>query len=150
MQTALYILAASHELSHLSPSAARTLLQRGIRLNADSVDMWREYVKMELGFIEGLRRRWDVLGIAVAEDGKGKEKALEMPMDLDGEEAEAVVEQMQVAGDAQSNNEDSTRKTIMDGAIVKSVISSAAKCKCLVPCALLVTAHRFCRLTQFL
>ena len=71
---ALYILAASHELSHLSPSAARTLLQRGLRLNADSVDMWREYVRMELGFIEGLRRRWDVLGIAVGEDGKRSEK----------------------------------------------------------------------------
>jgi len=100
-------------------------------------------VKMELGFIEGLRRRWDVLGIAIAEDRKGKEKALEMPMDLGGEDAENVVEQLQVGGDARSGNEDSTRKAIMDGAIVKSVISSAAKCKCLVPCAWLVTAHSF-------
>jgi len=82
---------------------------------------------MELGFIEGLRRRWDVLGIAIAEDGKGKEKALEMPMDLSGEDAEDVVELLQVGGDARSGNEDSTRKAIMDGAIVKSVISSAAK-----------------------
>jgi len=59
----LYILAASHELDHSSPSSARTLLQRGIRLNPESVDIWREYVRMELGFIESLRRRWDVLGI---------------------------------------------------------------------------------------
>ena len=58
----LYVLAASHELDHLSPSAARTLLQRGLRLNADSVEMWREYVRMELGFVESLRRRWSVLG----------------------------------------------------------------------------------------
>jgi U3 small nucleolar RNA-associated protein 6 len=102
-------------------------------LNADSVDIWREYVKMELGFIEGLRRRWDVLGIAITEDGKGKEKAMEMPMDLDG--GDTLVEQMQVDGDAQGNDEDSTRKAVMDGAIVKSVISGAAKGKCLVPYA---------------
>lgn len=127
---ALYILAASHELSHLSPSAARTLLQRGIRLNSDSVDMWREYVKMELGFIEGLRRRWDILGIDVDADGKGKEKAKEMPMDLDGTQvAESAGEQVQL--DDESG--DATRKAIMDGAIIISVISSAAKCECLVP-----------------
>jgi U3 small nucleolar RNA-associated protein 6 len=92
--------------------------------------MWKEYVKMELGFIEGLRRRWDVLGITIAEDGKGKEKASEMPMDLDGNEA---TEQMQVDIDPQGTNEDRLRKVIMGGAIVKPVISSAAKGKCLVP-----------------
>ncbi|KAG5730827.1 U3 small nucleolar RNA-associated protein 6, partial [Termitomyces sp. T112] len=58
-QPALYILAASHELNHQSPSSARTLLQRGIRLNAESIELWREYVKMELGFVESLRRRWE-------------------------------------------------------------------------------------------
>jgi U3 small nucleolar RNA-associated protein 6 len=91
--------------------------------------MWREYVKMELGFIEGLRRRWDVLGINIAEDGKGKEKALEMPMDLDGDDS--MVDQMQVDGDTPGNDEDKTRQAVMDGAIVKSVLSSAAKGECL-------------------
>lgn len=54
---------AAHELDHMSASGARTLLQRGIRLNCDSMDLWKEYVKMEMGFIEGLRRRWEVLGV---------------------------------------------------------------------------------------
>ncbi|KAF9474566.1 hypothetical protein BDN70DRAFT_815448, partial [Pholiota conissans] len=58
---ALFILAAGHELEHHSPSAARMLLQRGLRLNGESMELWREYLKMELGFIESLRRRWDVL-----------------------------------------------------------------------------------------
>lgn len=58
-----YILAAAHELENGSPAAARTLLQRGIRLNETSIDLWREYVKMELVFVENLRRRWAVLGI---------------------------------------------------------------------------------------
>jgi U3 small nucleolar RNA-associated protein 6 len=84
---------------------------------------------MELGFIEGLRRRWDVLGINIAEDGKGKEKALEMPMDLDGDDS--IVDQMQVDGDTPGNDEDKTRQAVMDGAIVKSVLSSAAKGECL-------------------
>ena len=50
-QPGLFILAASHELEHHSPSAARVLLQRGIRMNAESIDLWIEYLKMELGFV---------------------------------------------------------------------------------------------------
>ncbi|KXN90172.1 U3 small nucleolar RNA-associated protein 6 [Leucoagaricus sp. SymC.cos] len=106
---ALYIMAASHELDHLSPSAARTLLQRGIRMNPDSIDMWREYVRMELGFIESLRRRWDVLGISLITEGKvekGKGKA---------------------EGEFDPNESAAARGQIMQGAIVKSVISSAAE-----------------------
>lgn len=141
---ALYILAASHELSQQSPSAARTLLQRGIRLNSDSVEMWREYVRMELGFIEGVRRRWDVLGIDIlGKDGKGKEKAT-LTTGLDGDTVISESEAMKLdfgGGDAvicdNNHNDDddgiATRKGIMDGAIVKTVISSAAKCECLVP-----------------
>ncbi|KAA1472793.1 hypothetical protein DENSPDRAFT_839159 [Dentipellis sp. KUC8613] len=129
---ALYILAASHELEHLSPSAARTLLQRGIRLNADSVELWREYVKMELGFIEGLRRRWDLLGITLDTKGKGKEKAPESPNGGDdGENDESHLDQeagegMQIDEEAVDEG-DAARQAILDGAIVKSVISSAAK-----------------------
>ena len=47
----------------MSATGARTLLQRGIRINGDSMDLWIEYVKIEMGFIERLRRRWEVLGI---------------------------------------------------------------------------------------
>lgn len=64
-ESGLYIMGAAHELDQLSPSGARTLLQRGIRMNGDSIDMWTEYVKMEIGFIERLRRRWEVLGVEV-------------------------------------------------------------------------------------
>ena len=54
---------AAHELQQMSATGARTLLQRGIRINGDSMDLWKEYVKMEMGFIERLRRRWEVLGV---------------------------------------------------------------------------------------
>ncbi|KAG8743011.1 U3 snoRNP protein [Ceratobasidium sp. 414] len=60
----LYVIAASHELdSTHSPTGARALLQRGLRVNPESVALWTEYVRMELGYCEGLRRRWKVLGL---------------------------------------------------------------------------------------
>lgn len=133
------MLAASHELEHLSPTAARALLQRGLRLNADSVEMWREYVRMELGFVESLRRRWTVLGIDVKGKGKGKDtgasKSTGKGQAGDAEDpysglGEAVGEEasdrMDVDGEAVDEDE-AARKEIMGGAIVKSVITSAAK-----------------------
>jgi U3 small nucleolar RNA-associated protein 6 len=112
-QPALYILAASHELGHQSPSTARTLLQRGIRLNPESIELWREYVRMELGFIESLRRRWDVLGINAGDKGKGKAH--------DDDDAEGIDEEQDDDTGAASRHE------IMQGAIVKSVLSSAVQ-----------------------
>ncbi len=88
--------------------AARVLLQRGLRLNADCASMWREYVRLELGFVEALRRRWDVLGISlVDQDGESQGER------IDRAEEEAM-------GDA-------ARRAIMDGAIVRQAIDSAAK-----------------------
>jgi hypothetical protein len=60
--------------------------------------MWTEYVKMELGFIESLRRRWDVLGIKNGGEAPGE--------NVDDKDAQ---------------------KEIMEGAIVKTVIQSALK-----------------------
>jgi U3 small nucleolar RNA-associated protein 6 len=102
---ALYVLAAAHELAHGGMGAARVLLQRGLRLNAGSVEMWREYVRLELGFVEAVRRRWELLGIEVEGGGGGErvDKAAEEAM---GDEA---------------------RRAIMDGAIVRQAIDSAAK-----------------------
>ncbi|EPQ57473.1 hypothetical protein GLOTRDRAFT_38919 [Gloeophyllum trabeum ATCC 11539] len=132
----LYVLAAQHELSRLSPSAARTLLQRGIRLNPESVDMWREYVKMEMGWLESVRRRWSVLGLT-DDKGKGKEtgkKGISRVLGGEGEEPEADGEGMDVDGDAQvrvegerGDESEAARKEILEGAIVKAVISSAVK-----------------------
>ncbi|KAJ8592302.1 hypothetical protein M405DRAFT_733504 [Rhizopogon salebrosus TDB-379] len=125
---ALYIIAASHELKHMSPSAARALLQRGLRLNADSVDMWREYVRMEMNFVEGMRRRWTVLGIHEEENAKHLE-----PIVDDGQEVvlgagEAEIKPPEeIAAEKGGDEGETARQAIMDGAIVNSVISSAAK-----------------------
>ncbi|EIW63031.1 snoRNA-binding rRNA-processing protein UTP6 [Trametes versicolor FP-101664 SS1] len=132
---ALYVLAASHELEHLSPSAARALLQRGLRLNSDSVEMWREYVKMELNFVESLRRRWSVLGIDVKGKGKeasptkGKQRNPPGSEDESGLEDENIVEAdaMEVDTREELEEDEAARKQIMDGAIVKAVISNATQ-----------------------
>ncbi|KAG8785644.1 U3 snoRNP protein [Ceratobasidium sp. 428] len=78
--TPLYIIAASHELdTTLSPAGARALLQRGLRINPESVALWTEYVRMELGYCEGLRRRWKTLGLddaASDKDARAREAIL--------------------------------------------------------------------------
>jgi U3 small nucleolar RNA-associated protein 6 len=97
-------LAAQHELEQGSPSAARNILQQGIRLNNQSVDLWCEYVKMEISWCEILRRRWDTLGIAqyaTPKEGSGT-----------GELSEDIKE---------------TRAQVLNGAIVKEVVTNALK-----------------------
>ncbi|KAI6106108.1 hypothetical protein EDD16DRAFT_1631406 [Pisolithus croceorrhizus] len=86
------------------PSAARALLQRGLRLNAHSIDLWREYVRMELHFIEGMRRRIN------------SEKKLR------GETPDEIV-----AAAKGGDQGEAARRAIMEGAIVKSAMCSAAK-----------------------
>jgi U3 small nucleolar RNA-associated protein 6 len=105
---AFYILAAQTELERHAPSAARGLLQRGIRMNAEDEGLWVEYVRLEMNFVEGLRRRWSVLGISVG-GGKGEERET---VDIDQEEEASA---------------DRAREQILQGAIVKSVLDSAAK-----------------------
>ncbi|KAF8842981.1 hypothetical protein BDN67DRAFT_1030869 [Paxillus ammoniavirescens] len=132
----LYILAASHELSHMSPAAARSLLQRGLRLNSDSIDMWREYIRMELGFIEGMRRRWNVLGIHTkgGESEEVAETRAELDVDMDDAGETIIIDEQGerppdevVAAEKGGDEGEAARKAIMNGAIVKSALSSAAK-----------------------
>ncbi|KAJ7128908.1 U3 small nucleolar RNA-associated protein 6-domain-containing protein [Mycena crocata] len=122
---ALYILAAQHELDGGSMSAARALLQRGIRLNPESVDMWKEYVRMELAFVESLRRRWGVLGLDEKRKGKGREEDAHM--------VQATEAGADGAADGDEDASAEARTAIMRGEIVKSVIGSAAQgADCLV------------------
>src|ERR1700730_6921504 len=113
----LYILAATHELDHGSPGAARTLLQRGVRMNARESrgEVWREWVRMEMGFVETVRRRWGVLGIVETETDMG---AVDQDSDLNGAKANDKLGATQ---------DETARSRVMDGAIVKEVISNALK-----------------------
>ncbi|KAF5330694.1 hypothetical protein D9619_006041 [Psilocybe cf. subviscida] len=141
----LFILGAQHELDQQAVSSARALLQRGIRMNGTSVEMWTEYVRMELGFVESLRRRWAVLGISVPGDGDAKASASKEDKEKKEKKksdpsnaimGEKVEDELHAGGDAAEAEEmyhektdagAEARRAVMDGAIVASVIDSAVK-----------------------
>jgi hypothetical protein len=61
---ALWILSAKHEFEiNASVDAARVLLQRGLRLNAQSRKLWLELFRLELLYVDKVRARQAVLGI---------------------------------------------------------------------------------------
>jgi hypothetical protein len=95
--------------------AARALLLRGLRLNAACAELWREYVRLEMGFVEAVRRRWDVLGISLGDDDDDDNRDHH---DGQGERVDRAEEE--AMGDA-------ARRAIMGGAIVRQAIDSAGK-----------------------
>lgn len=116
----LYVIAASHELKQQSHSAARVLLQRGIRMNSENVDLWTQYVQMELGFADLLRRRWTVLGLH-KDDGSKVDRDAELDQQADLSLEKALPE---------DEEDEAARREILNGALVKEVISNAVKCVC--------------------
>lgn len=89
---------------------------------------------MELGFIESIRRRWDVLGIKVdaEKSKKGKEKEQTDPSPDPMEETlegNGTDDKPDMAMDVDEDGVEGAeaRQQIMEGAIVKSVILNAAQ-----------------------
>ncbi len=91
---------------------------------------------MELNFVESLRRRWSVLGIDVKGKGKEASSAKSKRRSAQGSEDESELDDdnhveaddMDVdARDEELEEDEAARKQIMDGAIVKAVISNAAQ-----------------------
>lgn len=96
-EASLWIHAAAWEFEEQrNVAAARSLLQRGLRLNGKSAVMWREYFKMEVLFVTRLVERRKVLGLDKDEEDEAKAKgkkdakfegAIEVPeLDEEGEE----------------------------------------------------------------
>lgn len=60
----LWSYAASWEFEHNSnAAAARTLMQRGLRMCKGSRQLWLEYFRMELMYARKLRKRRHILGL---------------------------------------------------------------------------------------
>ncbi|RKP26415.1 U3 small nucleolar RNA-associated protein 6-domain-containing protein [Syncephalis pseudoplumigaleata] len=69
----LWIYAAAWEFEdNGSIVAARAMMQRGLRFNADSKELWVEYFRLELAYMEMIRRRRIVLGIGKEAAPAGK------------------------------------------------------------------------------
>lgn len=95
-------------------ATARTTLLLGIRLVPKSPDLWREYIKLELGWVEGLRRRWKVLGINVE------------PQSRSPDESGAVDPDVLTGGEGSFGPEgEDARKSILAGELVVHAIKQA-------------------------
>ncbi|XP_058095151.1 uncharacterized protein LOC131240736 [Magnolia sinica] len=96
----LWIYAAAWEFDHnLNVAAARALMQSGLRACPDSEDLWVEYLRMELTYLNKLKARKAALGEDVgtlarnSEDADNKQwkdenKDLFMPLNEGGEIAD--------------------------------------------------------------
>lgn len=91
--------------------AARTLLQRGIRLNPDSVQLWTEYARLEIEYIQQTKRELRKL-----------QKEQKEIMEINEETAEELLPDIRVDVDMKPEVKD-----IVDGAIVKEVMRHAVE-----------------------
>jgi U3 small nucleolar RNA-associated protein 6 len=80
-------------------------------------DLWREYIKLEIGWVEALRRRWRVLGIDLAGDEEGAEK-----MD---EDVAAGLDNDDLGANAFGSDGEQARKSIIRGDLIITVLQSA-------------------------
>lgn len=120
--------------------AARKLVMRALRfMNAapreEALKIWLEWVRLEISFMERMRKRWEILGINDTMTGEQNLKANEMLVDgetdaLPGPEADLMSESREdsaltkTAGDVQ----DSVQKgqhAVLAGEIVRVVIQNA-------------------------
>ncbi|GAQ85721.1 U3 small nucleolar RNA-associated protein 6 [Klebsormidium nitens] len=77
---ALWIYAAAWEFeANQNAAAARSLMQRGLRMCPKSGQLWLEYLKMELTYAQRLKTRREILGLggAANQSGNGGEAAPE-------------------------------------------------------------------------
>ncbi|TYJ52795.1 hypothetical protein B9479_006599 [Cryptococcus floricola] len=99
-------------------SPARTALLMGLRLVPASPEIWTEYVKIELGWVEALRRRWKVLGINDI-NSKGKQ--------VEESEFEGDIDALRGGEGAFGEEGEEARKQILSGQLVIHALTSALK-----------------------
>lgn len=78
MRPALWIYAAAWEFeANQNAAAARSLMQRGLRMCPKSGQLWLEYLKMELTYAQRLKTRREILGLGggASRSGNGGEAA---------------------------------------------------------------------------
>jgi len=122
----LWVHAAAYEWDSGNVTAARTLLQRGIRLNNKSADLWREYFRMEVLFTARLAERRRVLGLgkgaaAPAAEAAGGDSAIAIG-ELD-EEGKGAGEGSVALPDAPSA--DAGLEELLAGSIPRAVVRYA-------------------------
>ena len=90
----LWLKAAAWELEgRNNANAARKLLQRGLRLNQESVEMWVAYFRFELVFLAKAQLRQEALGLAERPVGEDDAEGGEEMEEEEGEDEEGGEEE---------------------------------------------------------
>jgi len=130
-KSVFWIVAAKYEYEELSNiSAARTLLQRGLRVNSDNQELWLEYFKLELAYIEKSRIRREVLF--------GKRQRNDQPVDEAEDNGNIVLDEVdapeqdifkadEVVLGMQVPESDALQDEFFNGAIPKAIYRNAIK-----------------------
>ena len=114
------------------PPARKTLLL-GLRFLPENRDLWVEYIKLEVGWVEALRRRWRVLGI-LDEVERGVKKEVEVeggegfqldPPTNDGDDDNANDDERDTGKGAFGESGESARKQLVDGQLVLTVLNNS-------------------------
>ena len=125
--------------------AARKLVMRALRFmkaatREDALKIWLEWVRLEISFMERMRKRWEILGIDDTMSGEQNMKPDEMEVDgetdaLPDPKVDLVTvskedsELAKTAGDVQSTAQKG-QHAVLSGEIVKVVIQNALACEC--------------------
>ncbi|KAK9900557.1 hypothetical protein P389DRAFT_208035 [Cystobasidium minutum MCA 4210] len=121
--------------------AARKLTMRALRFmksatKEDSIKIWLEWIRLEISFMERLRKRWEILGIKDAMSGEQNVKTVDIAADKDASDAlpdpksDLVQESREdsalakTAGEVQDSSQEGEH-AVLSGEIVKVVITNA-------------------------
>ncbi|ORZ03431.1 U3 small nucleolar RNA-associated protein 6-domain-containing protein [Syncephalastrum racemosum] len=132
----LWVLAASWEYEkNVNIAAARTLMQRGLRMNPNDETLWHEYFRLELMYIEKIKLRRKVLGVDSKSLAENEEK-----MQVDGEEnQDDMIKVPELTGEDMQNETvdkvsketaealDENMNPILQGLLAKIVYDNAIK-----------------------
>lgn len=120
--------------------SARKLVMRALRFmkaapRDEALKIWLEWVRLEVSFMERMRKRWDILGITATMSGEQNVKPSEM--DVDGaadalpdpetdlaSETKDDAELAKTAGDVQ-NSAEKGQHAVLGGEIVRVVLDNA-------------------------
>ena len=131
MRTELWIYAARHAMDENGDiTEARSFMQRGLRFNKGSKQLWLEYTKLELVYIAKVITRRRLLGIdgaaqaAQPKDKDEDENMLELPT-IVVEEMNPEVKEGEIPDDSPLNNLENN--AALNGAIPLAVFDTAIK-----------------------
>lgn len=118
-----WLIAIKYTERHDDAAATRKLIMRSLRFIKRDWAIWEKWIKLEIGFADKLKKRWEVLGV----NQKGKEKAIPEVVEeeevitptLDGNQDEAMDE---MTAQVESVND---QDGVLNGQLVKLVLSNA-------------------------